>query len=223
MIQEQLRKDIEATFDNSRIIQKNILATNFPIHASRVPDLRKIAKLYKDDLNVLDNYRFDSYEDVMIYGLILCVKKRDNDAFIHYMNPYIRVIDSWCYTDSIFKGYTGFNDALLAHYHYLLNDSWPYAIRLYLNMLLEASKYLPLNLIDLIQEVKEHSYSVDMMIAWILQICLAKDYENNLVQIKKYTYSYQIIQMAIRKCKDSYVFTKGMKQEIEQELTQCIE
>lgn len=221
MDQNQLRKIISNTYDNSRIIQTEILATRYPVHASRLPDLRKIAKANGNDLSILDHYAFDSYEDVMMYGLILCAKKRSNEQFITYFDAYYSYVDSWCYCDSIFKGYRWFNDQLLTHYSYLLESDNPYAIRLYLNMLLQASNYLKIDLIPILARIEKHSYIVDMMIAWILQILLAKDI-NQLQLITTYAWDETVVKYAIKKCKESRVFSQEEKQYIAKELSACI-
>ena len=221
MNQNQLRTAIANTYDPSRIIQKEILATSYPIHASRLPDLRKIAKTYGNDLGVLNGYSLKSYEDVMMYGLILCAKKRSDDQFIAYFDAYLPYVDSWCYCDSIFKGYRWFTMELLNHYRYLLTSFNPFEVRLYLNMLLQANRYLPLDLIDEMATIDNHSYVVDMMIAWIMQLLLAKDM-HQLSRITAYQWEATVVKYAIRKCNESKVFTKEQKQIISKELRQCI-
>ena len=74
--------------------------TEYKIIGIRMPILqkeaKKLSKEYKEFLSVCE---FNTYEEVMLYGLVVANIK-EYDEYINYLNIYIPKIDSWALVDS---------------------------------------------------------------------------------------------------------------------------
>lgn len=190
----------------------NIANTKYPIIGVRLPILRSLCKQYKNELDVT-TYLFETYEDVMFYGLYICSVKRNEQQFNTLFEPWCDVIDSWVYTDSFAKGYRYFTQQQLDHYYSCLSLDHPFKIRAILNIVLVARKYIPLNLLEWLQPITSTAYYVEMMIAWMIQINMV-DYPNETMQWTNLYANQTIKKMALRKCLDSYAIDKALKQEL---------
>ena len=198
---------------------QNIAMTHYPINGVRIPKLRALAKKYGDDLTILDDYDFTTYEDVMLYGMILFCKKREKSLWYHHYDILNDHIDSWVYTDSIYKGYKWFEPCYFQDHQNDLKGNAPFRVRSYLNIALVASKYIDLDLYSMLTDVKCDDYYVQMMVAWCLQILMVQDMVKTIAYMKDHPFSSTIVKMTISKCRDSYGLTKDDKAYIKQELS----
>lgn len=191
---------------------KNIANTKYPIIGVRLPILRSLCKQYKKELD-FTRYSFETYEDVMFYGLYICSVKRSEEEFNALFDPWCDVIDSWIYTDSFAKGYRYFSKQQLDHYYSYLSSNHPFKIRAILNIVLVAKKYIPINLLEWLQPITSDAYYVEMMIAWIIQINMVDHSADTIQWVNSYA-NQSIKKMALRKCLDSYVIDNKLKQEL---------
>ena len=79
---------------------KKIANTKYKVIGIRTPILqkeaKKLAKEYKEFLEIAE---FNTYEEVMLYGLIVANIKEYSE-YIRYLKRYIPKIDSWALVDS---------------------------------------------------------------------------------------------------------------------------
>ena len=201
---------------------RNIAMTNYPVNGVRMPKLRALAKQYGNDLTILDDYDFTTYEDVMLYGMILFCKKRERKVWYHHYDILNDHIDSWVYTDSVYKGYKWFDQRYFDDYLDDLKGNAPFRVRSYLNIALVASRYMDVDLYTMLSLVNNHDYYVDMMVAWCLQILMVKNMVKTISFMKDHHFSDKVVKLTICKCRDSYGFTKDQKDIIKKELFSCI-
>ena len=79
---------------------EKIINTKYKIVGIRVPILQKEAKnLAKEYAEYLEVAEFNTYEETMLYGLVIANIKEYNE-YIKYLKKYIPKIDSWALVDS---------------------------------------------------------------------------------------------------------------------------
>lgn len=151
----------------------------------RAPIAKKIAKKYantdtgKDFLNDLPH---TYYEENLIHGYMLGFLKQDAEKQLVRFLPFV---DNWGVCDSmvgnlkpIFKS----KESALALVRDSLKSDRTYTIRFGLVCLL--SYYVEPKYIDFVLEcvckIKSDEYYVNMANAWLLSVCLAKEYEKSV-------------------------------------------
>lgn len=198
---------------------RGIAKTKYPVKGVRMPKLRALAKQYGNDLTILDDYDFTTYEDVMLYGMILFCKKRERNNWYRYYEILNDHIDSWVYTDSVYKGYKWFDQRYFDDYQSDLKGNAPFRVRSYLNIALVASRYMEVDLYSMLSMVNHHDYYVDMMVAWCLQILMVKDMDQTIAYMHEHPFDSTVVKMTISKCRDSYGLTTKQKALIKQEFS----
>ena len=73
----------------------------------RIPELRKIARsaAKEDWRNYLEKCCPDTYEEVMIRGMIIGYAKMDDEERMQYLNRFVPEIDNWAVCDSCMSTY----------------------------------------------------------------------------------------------------------------------
>lgn len=216
LLKDEYQQQVD--YDYAKFHQK-IAMTHYPINGVRMPKLRALAKQYGNDLTILDDYDFTTYEDVMLYGMILFCKKREKNSWYHHYDILNDHIDSWVYTDSIYKGYKWFDQDYFQDYHNDLKGNAPFRVRSYLNIALVASRYMEVDLYSMLSMVNHHDYYVDMMVAWCLQILMVKDMDQTIAYMHDHPFDSTVVKMTISKCRDSYGLTTKQKALIKQEFS----
>ncbi len=149
------------------------------------PKLKEIAKeLIKTNnyQNFIKFSKYETYEEKIIYGLIIGYLKCDFKAQLELLNNFIPLIDNWAINDIVCANLKNFKKNQEEGYKYIelcIKSSNPWQIRFGLVLLLDF--YINDNYIDKILEVcnsiNSNEYYVKMANAWLISICYIK-YKN---------------------------------------------
>ncbi len=224
MTREDYNKYLDKLYKNQdreyQVFTKPIVNTSYEVIGIRSPIMKKEAKdisksNYKDYLSY---NTFSSYEEVLIYGLIVSNIK-DYDEYKYYLNIYLDKCDSWALIDGVVANSKVIKKNLDSNLDYikdLIKSKKEFYVRTGYIMLKvfyidgvhnkDIFKFIDINKVD--------KYYVNMAIAWLLCDMFIKDYDNTLNYVKSSKLSSTIINMTIRKCKDSFRLTDKEKEEI---------
>lgn len=176
----------------------------------RTPILKKIAKdICKGNyIEFLGLFREDYYEEVTLYGLIVCNIK-DFDNSIKYLNIYKKKINNWASCDLFCSSYKIINKNKDYYWKYI-NDNissdnlW---IRRMCYVLI-ISYYIEDKYLDDIfmscDKYNMNEYYVQMAVAWLISICFIKYRDKTMEYIKNNKLDDFTHNKAIQKIRESY-------------------
>ncbi len=180
----------------------------------RVPELRKLAKKYKDNSSYfLNNLPHKYYDENVLHGLLISEIK-DYNKCIYELERFLPYIDNWAVCDmtnpKVFKKH---KEELLIKIKEWINTKDTYTIRYGIRMLMNyyldedyKKEYLNLPL-----KIKSNEYYINMMIAWYYATALAKQYEDTIKLLETKKLSPWIHNKTIQKARESYRITKEQK------------
>jgi len=175
----------------------NIIGVNVPI-------LKEISKnICKGNyLSFIEFITNNSYEEWLIFGLIIGYCKESFDNKLKLLDKYIIGIDNWASCDIVCANLKDFKKNKEIGYKYILNlinsnNSW--YIRVGLVLLLDYyinDIYLD-NIFDICDFIKTDEYYVNMAESWLISICYIKYPSQTLKYLKnnklnKFTYNKAI-------------------------------
>ena len=176
----------------------------------RTPLLKKIAKdIYKGNyIEFLELLEEDYYEEVTLYGLIVCNIK-DFDTSIRYLDIYKNKINNWASCDLFCSSYKIINKYKDYYWKYI-NDNigsdnlWikRMCFVLIISYYIE-DKYLD-NIFMLCDKYNTNEYYVQMAVAWLISICYIKCRDKTLEYIKNNKLDDFTHNKAIQKVRESY-------------------
>ena len=146
----------------------------------RVPILRNYAKeLVKEDFEgIYNKIKTDYYEEIMLKGMMIGLKKMDIEAKLSYIENYIPYIDNWAICDVFVAGLKIKEKDRFYSFikKYLDNSKSEFEIRFGLVSLLDYfidSEHLE-DIFKFTDSIKRNEYYVEMAIAWLISICYIK-------------------------------------------------
>lgn len=163
-----------------------------PILGVRLPELKKIAKeLAKDDWEgYLAAAKDDSFEEVMLQGLVIGCIKADLAVVWARVKTFVPKINNWSLCDSFCANLKIVRKnrekvwELLQEYLY---SGQPFAVRFGVVLLLDhylTEEYIGL-VLNCLDKVKKEDYYVQMAVAWALSIAYIKFPELTLAYLKE--------------------------------------
>lgn len=184
----------------------------------KIPELRKLAKKYKDKKEYLDDLPHKYNEENILHGLIIAEIK-DYNEFIEEMEKFLPYIDNWMVCDTISpKVVKKHKDELLNKIKVWIKSKETYTIRFGLRMLMNyyldsdyKKEYLNLPL-----KIKSNEYYVNMMIAWYYATALAKQYDDTIKIIENKKLDTWVHNKTIQKAKESFRVSKEQKEYLNQ-------
>ncbi len=197
-------QDIAYRDFHSRLVPtvKNLIGLRGPI-------AKKIAKKYantntgKDFLNELPH---TYYEQNLVHGYMLGFLKSDIEKSLVDFLPYV---DNWAVCDSMVSNLKPFfkdKEKALKVIRTSLASNHTYTLRFGLVALL--CYYIEPQYIDFVlaeaQRVKSEEYYVKMANAWLISICLIKEYEKTIKIIEQNSLDVWTHNKAIQKATESY-------------------
>lgn len=180
-----------------------LVLTKYKMYGIKVPILRDIAKKISKTniISFLDIVKSNSYEEVMIEGLVISYIK-EVDLCIKYFNKFINKIDNWAICDtciSFMKIVNKNKELFLKQIKKYIESKNEYVVRvgvvLLLNYYIEDS-YIDL-VFDIIDSINREDYYINMAIAWLVSVCFVK-YRNktfkylNDNKLNRFTYNKSI-------------------------------
>lgn len=180
-----------------------LVLTKYKMYGIKVPILRDIAKKISKTniISFLDIVKSNSYEEVMIEGLVISYIK-EVDLCVKYFNKFINKIDNWAICDtciSFMKIVNKNKELFLKQIKKYIESKNEYVVRvgvvLLLNYYIEDS-YIDL-VFDIIDSINREDYYINMAIAWLVSVCFVK-YRNktfkylNDNKLNRFTYNKSI-------------------------------
>lgn len=157
----------------------------------RTPELKKVASIIakNDYIGFIKYNRKTTYEEKILYGLVLGYIKTDFNDILEQLDIFIPFIDNWAINDIVCANLKCFKKYQEDGYTFILNclkSSNPWAIRFGLVLLLDFyinEDYID-NILEICNSLKNDEYYVKMAIAWLLSICYIKYKEKTLEFLK---------------------------------------
>lgn len=207
-------------------VQK-IINTSYPLHATTMPSLRKVAKMiFRGNYAAFLRLNLSqSFEEVALSGLVISLIQHHDKESINYLRSYTKKIDSWALCDLLRFPIQQHNHAQWWSFlTELLNSPLPFQRRTALWMAFsfiqpfQERDYLE-DIFNALLNLKEEShYYVNMAAAWLLAECIIQRhdismmfFENHLTQLNPF-----VGLKTISKCRDSYRLTAQQKEVLRQ-------
>ena len=183
----------------------------------RVPDVRKLAKLLKNDPNAeafMQELPHKYYDENMLHGLLISDIK-DYDKAVEETNRFLPYIDNWAVCDimspKVFKKH---KDKLIDSIRKWVRSKETYTIRFGIEMLM--SHYLDEDFnaeyLEIPAKIRSGEYYVNMMTAWFFATALAKQWESVIPYIEKKRLDKWTHNKTIQKAVESYRITDEQKE-----------
>lgn len=147
----------------------------------RLPVIRQLAKKVAEDdiFGYLDNAELDSYEERMLYGLVVGFMKGEFTDIKPYITKFVPHIDNWavcdCFCASL-KITAKNRDQMIDYVLSYLNSEKEFEVRFGVVMLMNY--YIVDEFIDVLlkrlEQVDNDAYYVKMAIAWTISFCYIK-------------------------------------------------
>ncbi len=186
----------------------------------RAPKLRELAKEIVKSENVkeyLENAIDDSYEEILLQGMVLGLWKTNIEEFTYYLEKFVPKIQSWAICDmsvSSFKIVKKNKEYIWNFLQKYLRSDKEYEIRFVLVMMLNyyiEEEYLE-EVFKILNSINNDAYYVKMAKAWTIQVAFVsfpvesiKFLENN--KLDDWTYN-----KALQKILESYKVSEETKQ-----------
>jgi len=147
----------------------------------RTPKLRAFAeKIAKGDWRTyLDNAVDNSFEEILLQGMVIGNIKAELDVILPYVTNFIPKIDNWAVCDSFCVSFKAPNKYPAQIWDFItpyLNDERPYYIRFGVVMLLAYyvnARYLQ-DIFEYFDKIKSEDYYVKMAVSWCVSVCYFK-------------------------------------------------
>ena len=193
-----------------KIFSKKLIPdTSYPIIGVRVPIIKTIAKRFKNDEKLKNDFIKDKhlyYEEYFLHGLLIATEKDNINWVFDALENFLPLIDNWAICDSCVMAMKIFNKnkgAVLNKVKTWLKSSHPYTVRFALVTLLSyftSPEYCD-EVLSIIKNVKSERYYVNMALAWLISVMLIKNYDKTLglftnVSLEKFVHN-KSIQKAI--------------------------
>lgn len=207
--------------EDYKLFNQKIIPTQYEVLGIRMPALKKLAKEIAsghDFESYLNNATFDTYEHILLYGLVLgSVKKPSLDMIFKYLDPLILKFDNWAHVDTIIsslKVFKKYPDEVLTRFLPLKTDEGEFTKRVFVIVLMDYfmnDVYIDQTLKHL-SEVPQGQYYVDMGIAWALSYGLIKYYDKTVLLLEQKSFTKFVHNKAILKARESYRITPEVKE-----------
>ncbi|MCR4925847.1 MAG: DNA alkylation repair protein [Clostridiales bacterium] len=183
---------------------KNILGV-------RLPDLRSLAKeIAKGDYGgYLDNALDDTFEEIMLQGMVIGACKADLETRLGYIKAFVPKIDNWSVCDSFCNSlkFTKKNtdvvwDLILPYTKSEKEFEVRFAFVMMLNYFV-SDEYID-RIFELIKEQKHEGYYARMAVAWLISVLVVKYGERTLEFLENNDIDEFVFNKAIQKSIESF-------------------
>ena len=217
----KIRKKLEELADEEyKKFHTSLCPKSNEILGVRVPVLRNFAKEIIKEKNVkeyLENALNNSYEEILLQGMVLGFWKTDIENFSKYLEKFIPKINSWAVCDVSVAGFKITKNNMKYMWNFLqkyLKSDKEFELRFAIVMLLDfyiTDEYID-EVLQILNNIKNDGYYVKMAVAWALQVAFVK-FPNKTMQLLKnnkiddWTYN-----KALQKITESYRVDKKTKE-----------
>lgn len=214
MENNQIRKRLEELADEEyKKFHTGLCPKSSEILGVRVPILRNFAKEIVKEGNIeeyLENALDNSYEEILLKGMVLGLWKTNIENFAKYLEKFIPKINSWAVCDVSVAGFKITKKNMEYMWNFLqkyLKSNKEFELRFAIVMLLDfyiTDEYID-EVLQILNNIKNDEYYVKMAVAWTLQVAFVK-FPNKTMQLLKnnkiddWTYN-KALQKIIESCR----------------------
>lgn len=210
----EVRKELEALAEEEyRVFHSRLMPeTGHPVLGVRVPALRKLAgRLARQEgAAYLEQIREEeeTYEEVLLYGLVLALLKEPFAAKLSRLPDYVKKIDNWAECDIVcgtLRECRRYPEEALAFIDTCLSSGREFEVRfgvvLLLDHLIDESHID--GVLDRLEVVCHPGYYVKMAVAWALSVCFVKFPEKTMERLKRGRLDWETYQKTLQKIVES--------------------
>lgn len=182
----------------------------------RAPLARKIAKKYvgtKEGEEFLASLPHRYHDENMVHAFMLGYKKENS---LLLLEEFLDYVDNWAICDSLaasVKPLFEDREKMLTHIKGWLKSDCCYKVRFGLVCLLDYyvdSRYIDA-VLALSCQTKSDKYYINMANAWLISVCLVKEYKSTISLIENGAFDIWTHNKAIQKALESYRISKEKK------------
>ena len=200
-------RDVEYSKFHSKLLKND----EIKVMGIRMPILKKIAKSISKTsyLDFIKLNKHDYYEETLLHGIVITYLKIDFIKTINLFEDYINYIDSWASCDTVVANYKLFKKNLDLGFTYInkyLHDKNPWINRVGLVLLLDYyinDNYIG-KILDICNNIKVDDYYVKMANAWLISMCLVKQYNKTYIFLLNNNLDDWTYNKAIQKAIESF-------------------
>ena len=223
MENNQIRKKLEELSDEEyRKFHTGLCPKSSEILGVRVPILRNFAKEIIKEGNIeeyLENALDNSYEEILLQGMVLGLWKTNIEKFSKYLESFIPKINSWAVCDVSVAGFKITKKNMEYMWNFLqkyLKSNKEFELRFAIVMLLDfyiTDEYID-KVLQILNNIKNDEYYVKMAIAWTLQVAFVKFPNETMKLLKNNKLDDWTYNKALQKIIESYRVDENTKNEI---------
>lgn len=214
MKNKEIRNKIEELADEKCKKFYTVLCPNSnEIVGVRVPLLRNLAKEIAKEGKIedyLDNAIDNSYEEIVLQGMVLGIWKTDIQNFTKYLEKFIPKINSWAVCDVSVAGFKITKKNMEYMWNFIpkyLKSKNEFELRFAIVMMLDfymTDEYID-RVLQILNNIKHEGYYVKMAVAWAIQVAFVKFREQTMKllennNIDDWTYN-KALQKIIESCR----------------------
>lgn len=223
MENNQIRKRLEELADEEyRKFHTGLCPKSSKILGVRVPVLRNFAKEIVKEGNIeeyLENALDNSYEEILLQGMVLGLWKTNIEKFAKYLEKFIPKINSWAVCDVSVAGFKITKKNMEYMWNFLqkyLKSNKEFELRFAIVMLLDfyiTDEYID-EVLQILNNIKNDEYYVKMAVAWTLQVAFVKFPDRTMQLLKNNKINDWTYNKALQKIIESYRVDENTKNEI---------
>ena len=199
---------------------QRIVNTKMPVIGVRVPDLRRLARELAPDMSAADisellTAQNESFDYVLLCGLLITHVRIDNQAAIDLTKQYLPHVDSWAHIDIFVEKKRRFASEVWWNFALeCLQSEAEFTVRygvvsLMTNFLDEAQID---RVFAALRNVKHDGYYVKMALAWLYATAAVNFFEKTLAELENRQIDAWMRNKAYQKMRESRRFTPRQQQ-----------
>ena len=213
MTNQEIRNKIEELADGKyKKFHTGLCPNSNEIVGVRVPLLRELAKEIVSEGNVeryLENALDNSYEEILLQGIVLGIWKTTIESFTKYLEKFIPKINSWAVCDVAVAGFKITKKNMEYMWHFIqkyLKSKNEFELRFSIVMMLDfylTDEYID-EVLQILNNIKHKGYYVKMAVAWTLQVAFVKFPERTMELLEDNKLDDWTHNKALQKIIESY-------------------
>ena len=223
MENNQIRKRLEELADEEyREFHTGLCPKSNEILGVRVPVLRNFAKEIVKEGHIgeyLENSLDNSYEEILLQGMVLGLWKTDIENFSKYLEKFIPKINSWAVCDVSVAGFKITKKNMEYMWNFTqkyLKSNKEFELRFAIVMMLDfyiTEEYID-QVLEILNNIKHDGYYVKMAVAWTIQVAFVKFPTKTMRLLKNNKMNDWTYNKALQKIIESYRVEEITKKEI---------
>jgi len=221
MTNKEIRNKIEKLADKKyKEFHTSLCPNSNEIIGVRVPLLRNLAKEIVKEGKVeyyLENAVDNSYEEILLQGMVLGCWKTTIENFTKYLEKFIPKINSWAVCDVSVAGFKITKKNMEYMWNFIqkyLKSKNEFELRFSIVMLLDfyiTEEYID-RVLEILNNIKHEGYYVKMAVAWTLQVAFVKFPKKTMRLLENNNIDNWTYNKALQKITESYRVNDKTKQ-----------